>query len=276
MLRFRTEITPDAITPRLEPEDHVLVLGSCFAENMGERLEGLGVSVEQNPLGIQYNPLSLARTLGYLTGRVTFNPEALFEHQGLVRHWDVHSRLCGATRDETATRIEGAIRAGREALLEARWLYVTLGSAHAWTRAGDVVANCHRWPQEEFTRTLLSVDACVSALAESLSEARALNPELNVLVTVSPVRYKRDGLVGRQRSKSTLILAAHQLIKSLERVSYFPAYELVLDDLRDYRFFAHDLVHPSALAVDYVWERLKESALSPRFKLDPRGGRARR
>lgn len=260
-MKFRVELTPPKIEPALNPSDRVCVLGSCFAEHIGERLARGEISTVVNPLGVHYNPLSIARTLDYLSGARQFDDDEVFEHLGLARHWDIHTRLCGATRAETLQSVHTALNAASAQLRTSQWLYITLGTAHVWQRGDRVVSCCHKRPQAEFTRRLLTVSESVEALRRSVEAVRALNPALRVLVTVSPVRYLRDGLIESQRSKATLLLAAHELVDRIE-ARYFPAYELVIDDLRDYRFFERDLAHPSEFAVEYVWRALLNSACS--------------
>jgi hypothetical protein len=242
-----------------------MVLGSCFAENIGRKLDQGGLQTFINPLGIQYNPLSITQTLSYLCGAETVDEREIFANQGLYRHWDVHTRLCSPQRDVTLSQISEAISKGAQFVKHAQWLYLTLGSAHVWMRGERAVSNCHKMPGEDFKRELLSIDQCVHSLLQSIALLRLVNPEINIVMTVSPVRYQRDGLVESQRSKSTLLLAAHDVCAQLKRVHYFPAYELLIDDLRDYRFYARDLVHPSDLAVDYIWSSFQRCAISPQL-----------
>ena len=262
MIKFRTELVPEAIQPPLQSSDRIMVLGSCFAENIGERLHRGGLAVCQNPLGIQYNPLSLNRVMGYLSGTLSFQIDDIFEHQGRFRHWDIHGKLCGATFEDTARHVTDAIVHAQPFLKEAHWLYLTLGSAHVWYRGDRPVGNCHKMPSADFQRKRLSIDDSVMALQRLIQQARRLNPGLHILMTVSPVRYKRDGFIESQRSKSVLLLAIERLCHTTENVHYFPAYELIMDDLRDYRFFERDLLHPSDEAVDYIWDKFQQCAVS--------------
>ena len=261
-MKFRTELSPDPIQPPLQAEDKVMILGSCFAENIGGRLLRGGMAAHLNPLGIQYNPLSLQKVMAYLSGEIGFQRAEIFEHQGKFRHWDLHSKRCGVTRNETEDNATMAIENGRQFLAQSNWLYVTLGSAHVWYREERPVANCHKMPGSEFHRRRLSIDESTDALKQLIQKARRIQPDLHVLLTVSPVRYKRDGLIESQRSKSVLLLSTERVCKALQGVHYFPAYELVIDDLRDYRFFERDLVHPSDVAVDYIWEKFQQCAVS--------------
>lgn len=261
-MKFRTELSPDPIQPALQYSDQIMVLGSCFAEHIGHRIARSGMTVMQNPLGIQYNPKSLRQVMAYLCGERPFERSDIFEHMGRFRHWDLHSTLCGHSAQETFEQAQNAITQGHEFLKSAQWLYLTVGSAHAWNRDGRTVANCHKMPSSEFQRVRLSIEECETSLTALVQMARRLNPSLHVVLTVSPVRYKRDGLIESQRSKSTLLLAVDRVCQALTNVHYFPAYELVIDDLRDYRFMDSDLVHPNGMAIDYIWHKFQQCAVS--------------
>ena len=261
-MKFRTELVPNPIQPPLRVDDRVLVLGSCFAENIGRRLLRGGMMAHLNPLGIQYNPLSLQKVMSYLSGEADFQADEIFEHQGRFRHWDVHSKICGFSLNDTEVRIKTAIENGRQFLAQSNWLYLTLGSAHVWFRGEHPVANCHKMPGSEFQRRRLSFEESVDSLQRLIQQARCIKPDLHVLLTVSPIRYKRDGLIENQRSKSILLLTIERLCGELQSVNYFPAYELMIDDLRDYRFYERDLVHPSDVAVDYIWDKFQQCAVS--------------
>lgn len=261
-MKFRTELTPNPIQPVLQIEDSVMILGSCFAENIGNKLRDGGINVMINPLGIQYNPLSLERNLRYFCAQDRFNPDDIFEHQGQYRHWDLHSRLCGFSKSETVEMVKNAIDQASRHLRRIKWVYFTFGTAHVWFHNERPVANCHKIPNGEFQRRRLSQMECLSSMKRIVGMIRQINKDARILVTVSPVRYKRDGLVSSQRSKAALLLASEELSNNAEDIHYFPAYEMIIDDLRDYRFFERDLVHPTNVAIDYVWQKFQQCAIS--------------
>jgi hypothetical protein len=246
----------------LEIQDEVMILGSCFAENIGNKLKDGGISTHVNPLGIQYNPLSMEKNLRYFAGLDQFNPNEIFEQAGRFRHWDLHSRLCGTSKRETVEMVELAIAKARRILKKTTWVYLTLGTAHVWFHDNRPVANCHKVPNNEFERKRLSTVECLAALNRMVDTIRQINDGANILLTVSPVRYKRDGLVSSGRSKAALLLASEELCNIRDRTHYFPAYEMLIDDLRDYRFYERDLVHPSNLAIDYIWQKFQQCAIS--------------
>lgn len=261
-MKFRTELSPAAIQPSLQFDDSVMILGSCFAENIGQRLLRGDMSVLINPLGIQYNPLSIEKNVRYFCGVESFDESELFENQGLIRHWDIHSRICKKTHKGTLEQVHAAIEQGHHFIQKANWLYLTFGTAHVWFRNDRPVGNCHKRPGGEFTRTILSLEECTASLQRIVYFIREINPDIGLVMTVSPVRYKRDGLIASQRSKSTLLLAIDQLCHNTEHAHYFPAYELFVDDLRDYRFCTSDLVHPSEMAINYIWNKFQQCAIS--------------
>ena len=255
---FRTQTERISLNPRLRHSDKVLVMGSCFAEHIGERLARMKFRTLVNPYGVLYNPLSIATGLGCLIERRPFELEELHEFpDGGWNTWLHHSQYSKPNKEEALQHIntrfvEAAIR-----LTEADMLILTLGTAWVYRLAetGEVVGNCHKVADRQFERERLTAQEIVAELSRILCRAFEINPNLRVLFTVSPVRHLKDGLHGNQLSKATLLLAVDELCRTMpERCYYFPAYEIVVDELRDYRFYADDMAHPSTQAVRYVWE----------------------
>lgn len=246
MAKQRTELNVRPATGHLIGRDSsLLMLGSCFTTEVGSRLLESGMDVCVNPTGNVYNPLSAARTLENLTRRRVYTAADLIENQGLWRSLDHHTRLAAPSPDEALERINGSMREGGDALERASHIIVTFGTAYVFERNGTVVCNCHKLPAREFVRRRLGVDEIVDAW-QPLIDSR---PQTRFIFTVSPIRHVADGLHGNQLSKSTLLLA----IDALRNADYFPAYEVLIDELRDYAYYASDLVHPSAEAVDRVY-----------------------
>lgn len=237
-----------------------MAVGSCFAEHLAGKLKRYLFPVVQNPYGILYNPLSLARAL-----TPDWLEPQLFLYNGLWRSLHHHSSLAWSSREHTLQLLANAERYKQHALQESRWLVLTLGTGHAFCLVsnGEVVANCHRLPNQLFRRRLLEVEECLCALEPALRAWLTGDPERQLLLSVSPVRYLRDGLVENSRGKAILHLLCRELESRLERVHYFPAYEIVCDELRSYRYFERDMVRPNDLAVDIVWQRFVESYLRP-------------
>ncbi|GAB4262684.1 MAG: GSCFA domain-containing protein [Saprospiraceae bacterium] len=265
---FRTVLKIQASDWKIDHQSPLLCVGSCFAEEMGSRLKRLKFPVFLNPCGIVYNPLSISRCLEFLLQEKQFEQKDLFEHDGLWHSFDHHGSFSAADAHTVLNKINQSIRAGSAFLRSAKVLVLTLGTAHVFRLKSNfrIVANCHKLPGQQFERLRLQVPEIVSALGNTISALQELNPGLKIILTVSPVRHLRDGLVENNRSKAALLLAVDQLCSDFSKVHYFPAYELLIDDLRDYRFFAEDLSHPNRLALDYIWQRLTDTYFSPATK----------
>lgn len=261
--RTPTDITP--LIPRLRHSDKLLVMGSCFAEHIGGRLEQMKFRTVVNPYGVLYNPLSIAEALTRLIEQRPFTEEELHEFpDGGWNTWLHHSRYSHPDKQEALTAINISMEKAWQQLADADILIITLGTAWVYRIAetGMVVGNCHKVPERRFTRQCLQFQEIVKALDAAIHRITAINTKLRVLFTVSPVRHLKDGLHGNQLSKSTLLLATDELCRMHpERCHYFPAYEIVVDELRDYRFYAEDMAHPSIQAVDYVWECFVEHCI---------------
>lgn len=258
---FRTEIQLPAYPFRIDHHQGICCMGSCFAEHIAARLAEGKFKVGLNPYGIVYNPVSLAKTIVDLVNGKKFGPEDVFQHNELWHSFDHHGAFSFPTQEQTLESINTTAGKGSDALRNANLLILTLGTAHLFEhRASNrIVANCHKLPGQDFERRRLPVEAVIDVLSKAITEARMVNPSLRVLLTVSPVRHLRDGMVENQRSKATLLLAAATLCEQLSNTWYFPAYEMVIDDLRDYRFFEPDMIHPNSLAIDYIWEHFSQS-----------------
>ena len=254
--RTKTDITPWDY--RLRHSDKLLVLGSCFAEHIGDRLARMKFRTIVNPYGVLYNPLSIAEALTRLIEQRPFTEEELHEFpDGGWNTWLHHSRYSCPDKQAALAAINHSIEEASQQLREANVLILTFGTAWVYrlSDTGEVVGNCHKVPERRFERQRLQVSEITATLATILRRFSNLNPQLRVLFTVSPVRHLKDGLHENQLSKSTLLLAIDELCQMFpEQCHYFPAYEMVMDELRDYRFYAEDMAHPSQQAIAYVWE----------------------
>ncbi len=262
----------------------IVSLGSCFSDEIGKRLQEGDFHIEQNPFGTLYNPASIASALRRIMYDREIGMEDLVEHEGLWHSWHHHGSFSRATAEECLEACNSRIHQAHEALKQASLLMITFGSAWIYEREGQVVANCHKLPQENFVRRKMSVEDIVSLWRPLLKELYSFHPHLSTLFTVSPIRHIGDGLHGNQLSKSTLLLAIDELVDSelppakrkkkgakVEESDhpvtvYFPAYEIVVDELRDYRFYEADMVHPSTLAVDVVWDRFQRVTMVPAIR----------
>ena len=261
------QLTLDLDIPRLKKPiaytDKILLTGSCFTEHISDRLQQHKFSVLSNPNGILFNPLSVADSLnGYIAGR-QYQEADLFYLNELWNSWDHHTRFSDVSAAAALEKINKAQAEAATCIRQAGWLIVTLGSAFQYyLKDGDrPVSNNHRAPAQWFEKRLLTSPAITAALQHTLEELLAVNPNIQVLFTISPVRHIRDGVVENNRSKARLIESVHELCGRFAQAHYFPAYELLIDILRDYRYYDIDFVHPNFLATTYVWEQFTQSCI---------------
>ena len=261
MEHFRSVLPPPVYHFQLSYADHFLGIGSCFVEQMGQRLAARKFSSFYNPLGIAFNPYSVALSLSRAKQPKAYQAADLFEYQGLWHSFDHHGSFSAPALVQTLAAIEQAQQAAHSQFKKTSVLILTLGTANVWdyTAGKRIVSNCHKLPGHQFQRRRLDLAETVEVLGTALEAGFELRPDLKVILTVSPVRYLREGIVENARSKATLLLATEQLCRSFVQVHYFPAYELLMDDLRDYRFYAEDLAHPNAQATDYIWGYFKRA-----------------
>ncbi len=262
-MQFTLKLDIPVLPRTIGYSDSILLTGSCFTEHISDRLQQHKFRVLSNPHGILFNPLSVASSLdGYLAGK-EYGHNDLFYLNELWNSWDHHTRFSDIDADVALAGINASQRAATVTLKEAGWLIITLGSAFQYylKENGQPVANNHRAPSQWFEKRLLGIDTIREALGNTLQQLFTVNPSINVLFTISPVRHIRDGVVENNRSKARLIEVVHTLCQNFEQVHYFPAYELLIDVLRDYRFYDIDFVHPNFMATSYVWERFAASCI---------------
>lgn len=251
---FRTPVEWHGESEEIKYSDHVLLMGSCFAENVGGLLLENKFSCDVNPFGILYNPLSIAKALRQMLDGKVYTMDDLFDSGGQWHSWMHHSSFSSADADKCLNRVNSRLEKAASALPRTSWLIMTWGTAFVYEKDSEVVGNCHKQPDRLFTRRLLDVDTICGEWNDTLREAKQRFPGLKVMLSVSPIRHLKDGLHGNQISKSVLLLAIDRLCRELDFCHYFPSYEIVMDELRDYRFYAEDMLHPSPLAVKYIWE----------------------
>jgi len=255
-MNFHLEFTPRPFSTTIHHHQNLLLIGSCFTENIGTKLKQHKFSVLENPNGILFNPISISKSIHSYILNKQYSQVDLFYQNECWNSWEHHSRFSHPDMEQCLWGINQSQQIANEFILKADWLFITVGSAFVYQLENeDVVANCHKVPTDKFQKRLLSVNEVVGTFTNMLEDLFAINPAVKIIFTISPVRHLRDGFVENNRSKSTLIQAVHQLIAAYENMFYFPAYELVIDDLRDYRFYAEDMVHPNYAATNYVWEK---------------------
>lgn len=236
-MEFRTPVTITLAPFAIEPRERMLFVGSCFADNIGRRFVDDKFRATVNPYGVMYNPASIMHT---------------------VKRWTGELVAAQSEASDSGSDVSQAINEAPQTAV------FTLGTNHVYilNETGEIVDNCRKRPQRLFTERELSVDECADYLREAVAMLRQINPSVRIIITVSPIRYAKYGFHGSQLSKATLLLAADKLTKEMDNVVYFPAYEIVNDELRDYRFYREDMLHPTDQAVEYIWQRFGETFFS--------------
>lgn len=269
-MEFRTTVKTGENRSWLHHSDSVVLLGSCFSDNMGGKMHGALINALVNPMGTLYNPMSIASGVQRLIECRPMAGQELFMQSGVWNSYDFHSRYSLPDKQVTLDRMNQRIELGHNTLRQAQLLTITLGTAIVYRlrSTGQVVANCHKVPQHEFERKMASVPKMAQVLDGMLTALHQFNPNLRIIFTVSPIRHIADGLDVNSLSKASLRVAIQNAIVShQEYCDYFPAYEIMLDDLRDYRFYTSDMVHPSDVAVEYIWQAFQATYLDDRSAL---------
>ena len=257
-MNFHAEFFPKAFPVKIKHSQKLLLIGSCFTEQIGAKLSNNKFSILENPNGILFNPVSISAALTSYVQQKEYVEEELFYHQELWGSWQHHTKFSNINKTKSLDMINRSQQQANVFVREADWVLITLGSAFVYEKAGskniEVVANCHKVPADKFNRRLLDTDEVKNILSAMMKTVKEFNPAANFIFTISPVRHLREGFIENNLSKAALIQAVHSFTNN-ESVFYFPAYELVIDDLRDYRFYAEDMVHPNYAATNYVWEK---------------------
>lgn len=267
-MNFRTEIQLSKAPFEISHCDSLVLLGSCFSENIGMKFQRYRFQTSLNSHGIVFNPESVAVALEDSINKKIYTKDELIEHNGSFMSLSHHGRFNNENADSTLNEINNSIDESHQALKKAKALFITLGSAWAYRHktSQKFVANCHKIPQSSFKKILIQHDELVERWTSLINKLKSFNQVIQIVFTVSPVRYWRDGAVENTLSKSQLIIATHELCERFENVHYFPSYELVIDDLRDYRFYKEDMLHPNDQAIQYVWEKLIDWCFSNNTK----------
>ena len=263
-MKLQTQLNIPQEQPKIDYSSSVLLLGSCFSENMGEKFAYYQFQQLQNPLGILFHPFAIEKFLQRVVQQEEFTGKAIFQYQEIYSCFEAHSRMNALSEDEILKNLNSALEETFLFLKKASHVMITLGTSWIYKHVdqNEYVANCHKIPQKNFTKELSSVAELEKSIQTSVEYIRQLNPDCQFVFTVSPIRHAKDGLVESTRSKSHLITAIHQVLEGENGLKYFPSYELMMDELRDYRFYASDLLHPNQIAVNYIWERFQETWLA--------------
>src|SRR6185437_8199300 len=251
MFRTTFNIAPSIFT--IDHSTKIVSVGSCFADVIGGKLEDSKFKVVKNPFGIIYNPVSILKTFQLILNKESLSDDSYLEHDGIWYNYHLHSQVNASTKEELVTTIKDITEGAHEFTSKAQLVIITLGTSFVYRRItyNDIVANCHKVPAAQFKKGLLSLDAIKESLNQLIELLRTVNSNVNILFTVSPVRHIKDTVLLNNVSKSLLRVGIHEVCEKHTNTHYFPAFELMMDDLRDYRFYKEDMIHPTALAEDY-------------------------
>lgn len=258
-MEFRTQIPlGKQANSLIDYKSKILLLGSCFSENIGSKFEYYKFQNTINPFGILFHPKAIATFLERVVHQKLYSEDDLIFQNERFHCFDAHSSLSSSNKDELVSNLNSVLKLTHQQLTESTHLIITLGTAWVYrhTERNQTVANCHKIPQKEFDKQILSTQEITDCLQNIEQLVKKVNPSIKLIYTVSPVRHIKDGFVENQQSKAHLLAAIHQELKRCN-ASYFPSYEIMMDDLRDYRFYATDMVHPNQVAINYIWEQFK-------------------
>ncbi|MDD4990653.1 MAG: GSCFA domain-containing protein [Paludibacter sp.] len=258
---FQTKVEIPRPLFNISYENRIMTLGSCFAENIGKKMQDVYFDMDINPFGVLYNPVSILNSLDILINNKQFTKNDLFENRGLWQSFSHSSLFSDTDVDACLAKINNRLINASDFLRQADFLLITFGTAWVYEeqKSGRVVSNCHKLPASDFNRRRLTIDEIVADYSILINRLSELIPDLKVIFSVSPIRHWKDGAHENNVSKGTLLLAIDELQKRFSHISYFPAYEIQVDELRDYRFYASDMLHPSEVAIDYIWKRFSET-----------------
>lgn len=264
-MKLMTDITIKGPEEPVSYSDPLLLVGSCFTEHIGNKLQTLKFKVMQNPHGILFDPISVCKSITSYIENTQVKQSDLFYYNELWQSWNHHSRFAALDAETVLQQINTSQETAHYFLKSARWLVITLGSSYSYhlVEKDMPVANCHRAPAQWFRKHMCTIDETVAALDNVLHRLFRFNPDLKIIFTISPVRHLRDGIVENNRSKARLLESVHHLVNKFNKLFYFPAYELVIDVLRDYRFYDIDLAHPNYQATEFVLEKFRQHFISP-------------
>jgi hypothetical protein len=267
-MQFRTQIPISNTNNPIDYNSKILSVGSCFAENMAEKFDYFKFQNETNPFGIIFNPVSIEKIIARIVKKELFTEKDVFFYNERWHSFDVHSDLSNSDREELLETLNKAIEVTHNYLKQASHIIITYGTSWIYRNieSDEIVANCHKVPQKQFSKELLAIDVIQKSIQNTIDLVQTLNPDAKFIFTVSPVRHIKDGFAENQLSKSHLFTALHSILRihnsQLIIHNYFPSYEIMMDELRDYRFYSEDMLHPNQIAIDYIWHRFSENYIS--------------
>jgi hypothetical protein len=269
-MQFRTQIPISKSNSPIDYNSKIMSLGSCFAVNMADKLDYFKFQNNCNPVGILFHPLAIEKLIDFAVSGKQFTENDIFFHNERWHCFDVHSDLSNSNKEELLGSLNAIIKSTRLQLQEASHIIITYGTSWVYRHVerAAIVANCHKLPQKQFEKIILSVETIQKSIENTIKLIESINRNCSIIFTISPVRHIKDGFVENQWSKATLIAAVNNVLQELLLVppsgvrGLFPSYEIMMDELRDYRFYAEDMLHPNQVAIDYIWKRFKETSIS--------------
>ncbi|MDR7209506.1 GSCFA domain-containing protein [Flavobacterium piscis] len=264
-MQFRTQIPLSKSNYPIDYNSKIVSFGSCFAENMADKLDYFKFQNTTNPFGIIFNPLSIEKIIERTVQQELFAEKDVFFHNERWHCFGVHSDLSNSDREELLETLNKAVEVTNHQLKDASHIIITYGTSWVYrnSESDEIVANCHKVPQKQFLKELLSADVIQKGIQNTIDLIQDLNPNIKFIFTISPVRHIKDGFIENQLSKSHLFTALHKIINHQQStINYFPSYEIMMDELRDYRFYAEDMLHPNQVAIDYIWKLFSENYIA--------------
>jgi hypothetical protein len=263
-MNFTTKIPIEKYQNPIDYNSKIVSFGSCFAENMAEKFEYFKFQNSVNPFGIIFNPVSIEKLVNRIVNQIPFSEADIFFHNDLWHCYEVHSELSNANKEDFLIILNRVLLENFNAFSNATHIIITYGTSWVYRNktSNEIVANCHKVAQNQFDKEILSVETIKKSIENTINLIQKINPNCNFIFTISPVRHIKDGFVENQRSKGHLITALQSAIYNLQSANYFPSYEIMMDELRDYRFYANDMLHPSQSAIDYIWIKFFENYVS--------------
>ncbi|MBT0606680.1 GSCFA domain-containing protein [Aequorivita echinoideorum] len=263
-MKLQTEIPLKPEEDHIDYSSKIVLLGSCFSENIGAKFDWFKFQNLQNPFGIIFNPVSIENLIARAIANENFSEKDIFEHNGIWKCFETHSELASLDKAEFLQKLNNALLELRNWLYSATHIIFTFGTSWVYReiKENEIVANCHKLPQKNFKKELLSIEAISKSLQTIFDKISAINPKATIINTVSPVRHIKDGFVENSLSKAHLLSAlhetTHQLSTKNHQLKYFPSYEIMMDELRDYRFYSEDMLHPNKTAVEIIWQKFSK------------------
>ncbi|MDI5949065.1 GSCFA domain-containing protein [Flavobacterium yafengii] len=264
-MQFRTQIPISKSNYPIDYNATIMSLGSCFAVNMAEKLDYFKFQNSCNPFGILFHSLAIEKLIDFAVSEKQFTENDIFFHNERWHCFDMHSDLSNSNKEELVATLNTIIKSINQQITESTHFIITYGTSWVYRNieSDSIVANCHKAPQKQFKKELLSVEEIKKSITNTVKLIHSVNPDCTIIFTVSPVRHIKDGFVENQWSKANIISALHESFDfRLSTINYFPSYEIMMDELRDYRFYAEDMLHPNQVAIDYIWKRFQETTIS--------------